>query len=99
MQFRSEHFPKQARKIFHPSRQPSQDCAARDDKLRQDFPHPICFTTAQSTRIAHHMNVTMTATNNATDWRSCVLACIYLTRQYFTTRLNLFFFCFMLPYL
>jgi hypothetical protein len=52
-----------------------------------------------STRIAHHINVTMTATNNANDWRSCVLACIYLTRQYFTTRLNLSFFCRILPYL
>jgi hypothetical protein len=53
----------------------------------------------QSTCIAHHMNVTMTAMNNASDWRSWVLACRYLTRQYLTTRLNLSFFCFMLPYL
>jgi hypothetical protein len=45
------------------------------------------------------MYVSITAMNMATDNRSWLLACTYLTRQYFTTRLNLSFFCFMLPYL
>jgi hypothetical protein len=53
----------------------------------------------QNTLIAHQRYVNITTMNIATDSLSWLLACIYLTRQYFTTRLNLSFFCFMLPYL
>ena len=53
----------------------------------------------QNTSIAHQKYINITTMNSARETRSWLLAWIYLTRQYFTTRLNLSFFCFMLTYL